>query len=43
MRDLLLPARRLPRTHKESDRAENIAKSLTGSDQSESSTSYNAQ
>ena len=43
MRDLLLPARRVPRTHRASDRAENIAKSLTASDQSEASTSYNAQ
>ena len=43
MRDLLLPARRVPRTHKASDRAENIARSLSASDQSESSTSYNAQ
>lgn len=43
MRALLLPARRVPRTHKTSDRAENIAESLTASDQSESSTSYNAQ
>jgi RNA polymerase sigma-70 factor (ECF subfamily) len=43
MRDLLLPARRVPRTHRASDRAENIAKSLTASDQSEASTPYNAQ
>jgi RNA polymerase sigma-70 factor (ECF subfamily) len=43
MRDLLLPARRVPRTHKASDRAENIAESLTASAQSESSRSYNAQ
>jgi RNA polymerase sigma-70 factor, ECF subfamily len=42
MRDLLLPARRVPRTHKASERAESIAKSLTASDQSESSTSCNA-
>jgi RNA polymerase sigma-70 factor (ECF subfamily) len=43
MRDLLLPARRVPRTHKASDRAENVTRSLSASDQSESSTSYNAQ
>ena len=43
MRDLLLPARRTLRTHKASDRAENMAKSLAASDQSESSTSYSAQ
>ena len=43
MRDLLLPARRVPRTHKASDRAENIAKSLTAGDQAESSRSCNAQ
>lgn len=42
MRDLLLPVRRIPRTHKASHRAENIAKSPTASDQSESSTSYSA-
>ena len=43
MRDLLLPARRVPRTHKASDQAENMAKSLAASDQSKSSTSYSAQ
>ena len=43
MRDLLLPARRVPRTHKASDRPENVTRSLSASDQSESSTSYNAQ
>jgi RNA polymerase sigma-70 factor (ECF subfamily) len=43
MRDLLLPTRRIMRPHKASDRAENIAKSLAASDQSESSTSYSAQ
>jgi RNA polymerase sigma-70 factor, ECF subfamily len=43
MRDLLLPARRVPRTHKASDRAESVTRSLSASDQSESSTSYNAQ
>jgi len=43
MRDLLLPARRIPRPHKASDQAENMAKSLAASDQSKSSTSYSAQ
>jgi len=43
MRDLLLPARRTLRTHKASDRSENIAKSLAASDQSKSSTTYSAQ
>src|SRR6266568_524548 len=40
MRDLLLPPRRILRTHKASDQAENMAKSLAASDQSKSSTSY---
>ena len=43
MRDLLLPSRRILRTHKASDQAENMAKSLAASDQSKSSTSYSAQ
>jgi RNA polymerase sigma-70 factor, ECF subfamily len=43
MRDLLLPARRVPRPHKASDSAENMAKSLAASDRSKSSTSYSAQ
>ena len=43
MRDLLLPPRRILRTHKASDQAENMAKSLSASDQSKSSTSYSAQ
>ena len=43
MRDLLLPARRIPRPHKASDPAENMAKSLAASDQSKSSTFYSAQ
>jgi len=43
MRDLLLPPRRILRTHKASDQAENMAKSLAASDQSKSSTSYSAQ
>ena len=43
MRDLLLPARRVPRPHKVSDNAENMAKSLAASDRSKSSTSYSAQ
>jgi RNA polymerase sigma-70 factor, ECF subfamily len=43
MRDLLLPARRIPRPHKASDQSENMAKSLAASDQSKSSTSYSAQ
>ena len=43
MRDLLLPPRRILRTHKASDQAENIARSLAASDQSESSKSYSAQ
>jgi RNA polymerase sigma-70 factor, ECF subfamily len=42
MRDLLLPTRRILRTHKASDQAENMAKSLAANDQSESSTSYSA-
>jgi RNA polymerase sigma-70 factor, ECF subfamily len=42
MRDLLLPTRRILRTHKANDQAENMAKSLTASDQAESSTSYSA-
>lgn len=42
MRDLLLPTRRILRTHKASDRAENIAKSLVEGDLSEVSTSYSA-
>jgi len=43
MRDLLLPPRRILRTHKASDQAENMAKSLAASDQSKSSTSYSTQ
>ena len=43
MRDLLLPPRRILRTHKASDQEENMAKSLAASDQSKSSTSYSAQ
>jgi RNA polymerase sigma-70 factor (ECF subfamily) len=43
MRDLLLPPRRILRTHKASDREENMAKSLAASDQSKSSTSYSTQ
>ena len=43
MRDLLLPARRVPRPHKASDSVENMAKSLAASDRSKSSTSYSAQ
>src|ERR1700687_4255424 len=43
MRDLLLPPRRILRTHKASDQAENMAKSLAASDQSKPSTSYSAQ
>ena len=42
MRDLLLPSRRILRTHKASDPAENIAKSVAANDQSESSRSYSA-
>ena len=42
MRDMLLPTRRIMRPHRVSDRAA-IAKSLPGSDRSESSTSYSAQ
>ncbi len=42
MRDLLLPTRRILRTHKASDGVEDIAKSLARSDQSESSRSYSA-
>ena len=42
MRDLLLPPRRILRTRKATDGAEDIAKSLPRSDQSESSTSYSA-
>jgi len=42
MRDLLLPTRRILRTRKASDGAEDIAKSLARSDQSESSSSYSA-
>ena len=43
MRDLLLPPRRILRTHKASDQADNMAKSLAANDQSKSSTSCNAQ
>src|ERR1700687_4138853 len=42
MRDLLLPSKRILRARKANDGAEDIAKSLPRSDQSESSTSYSA-